>query len=238
MTKVTYVRHGQASLFSENYDQLSDLGYRQARAIGEYFLEHNFVFDKIYLGPLQRHQQTWDEIRNCFPQLNEQPVIVLEGLKEHQGYKSLKSLLPQLLAEDKRIQELIQLPYSNLEDQIKHHIRIYDHFAQRWAVGEFDDMLSHQFQTWKQFYEMTKAAYQDINLSTYEGEDVLVITSGGPTSVAYGLEKNLSEKEILRFSSRLYNGSLTSFFKSNSGKKEIIANCVHHFKSPELHTLV
>ena len=238
MAKVIYVRHGQASLFSENYDQLSELGYRQARAIGEYFLEHNFVFDKIYLGPLQRHRQTLDEIRNCFTQLNEKPVIVLEGLKEHQGYKSLKSLLPHLVTKDKRIQELLNVPYSNLEDQIKHHIRIYDHFAQRWALGEFDDMLSHQFQTWKQFYEMTKMAYDNINLSTREGEEVLVITSGGPTSVAYGLENNLSEKEILEFSSRLYNGSITIFYKNDSGKKEIVANYVHHLKSTELHTLV
>ena len=37
MGQVVYVRHGQASLFSDNYDQLSPLGHRQSKEIGFYF---------------------------------------------------------------------------------------------------------------------------------------------------------------------------------------------------------
>ena len=34
---IYFVRHGQASLGAQNYDQLSDLGYAQAEQLGLYF---------------------------------------------------------------------------------------------------------------------------------------------------------------------------------------------------------
>ena len=37
MGVMTLVRHGQASLFAENYDELSALGRDQARLLGEFW---------------------------------------------------------------------------------------------------------------------------------------------------------------------------------------------------------
>ena len=36
MARLTVVRHGQASYLAKNYDELSPLGRRQARLLGEY----------------------------------------------------------------------------------------------------------------------------------------------------------------------------------------------------------
>ena len=57
------VRHGQASLFADNYDQLSQKGYQQATTLGHHFKEEGIYFDHAFVGPLQRHHQTlhcWD----------------------------------------------------------------------------------------------------------------------------------------------------------------------------------
>ena len=58
MSILYLVRHGQASFASENYDQLSPLGERQARQLGEHWVALGLRFDRVYIGPKQRHLQT------------------------------------------------------------------------------------------------------------------------------------------------------------------------------------
>ena len=45
MSMLTLVRHGQASLFADNYDELSLLGQTQARLLGEFWARRQIDFD-------------------------------------------------------------------------------------------------------------------------------------------------------------------------------------------------
>lgn len=58
MAKLFIVRHGQASFGQANYDQLSELGWQQARWLGEYFAERELNFHRVVAGDLQRQQDT------------------------------------------------------------------------------------------------------------------------------------------------------------------------------------
>jgi len=58
MSLLTLVRHGQASFGVARYDQLSELGARQARTTGEFLAARAVHFDEVCSGPRQRHQQT------------------------------------------------------------------------------------------------------------------------------------------------------------------------------------
>ena len=58
MAELVLVRHAQASFGADDYDQLSDLGWRQSRWLGEYFSERGAAFDCVVLGSLRRHTQT------------------------------------------------------------------------------------------------------------------------------------------------------------------------------------
>ena len=58
MSSLALVRHGQASFFAENYDQLSPLGEQQARLLGEYWLRRGVRFDEVYTGPRVRQIET------------------------------------------------------------------------------------------------------------------------------------------------------------------------------------
>ena len=55
MSNLFVVRHGQASFFAENYDQLSPIGETQSRRLGQYWAERNVTFDAVFCGPCQRH---------------------------------------------------------------------------------------------------------------------------------------------------------------------------------------
>ncbi len=56
------VRHGQASFGADDYDQLSELGQRQAERLGRYWAERGLRFDAVLTGTLKRHAQTWQGI--------------------------------------------------------------------------------------------------------------------------------------------------------------------------------
>ena len=56
------VRHGQASFGAADYDNLSELGHRQAVRLGEYWRERGMRFDAVITGTLKRHRQTWEGI--------------------------------------------------------------------------------------------------------------------------------------------------------------------------------
>jgi len=58
MAELVLVRHGQASFGADDYDKLSELGWRQSRWLGEYFAERGAAFDCVVLGSLRRHAQT------------------------------------------------------------------------------------------------------------------------------------------------------------------------------------
>lgn len=59
---ITMVRHGQASLGSANYDQLSPLGYEQSRWLGEHLAKDGHQFDLVITGAMVRHKQTADAL--------------------------------------------------------------------------------------------------------------------------------------------------------------------------------
>lgn len=62
MAELVLVRHAQASFGADDYDRLSELGWRQSRWLGEYFAERGAAFDCVMLGSLRRHAQTLEGI--------------------------------------------------------------------------------------------------------------------------------------------------------------------------------
>ena len=49
MTTIHLVRHGQASFGKEDYDNLSEIGLKQAFLLGQHFKNLNLNFDKFKL---------------------------------------------------------------------------------------------------------------------------------------------------------------------------------------------
>lgn len=61
MGEITLVRHGQANSAADNeedYDQLSPLGFQQARWLGDWLRDHDGPFDQVFSGTLRRQCET------------------------------------------------------------------------------------------------------------------------------------------------------------------------------------
>src|ERR1051325_12220972 len=98
MSVLTLIRHGQASFFEANYDQLSALGERQSRALGEYWSRRGIVFDEVYTGPRVRQQKSAQlAVAACRQAGHPCPEpVLLEALDEY-DLNGLTSLLaPEL----------------------------------------------------------------------------------------------------------------------------------------------
>ncbi len=62
MTALYLVRHAQASFGADDYDRLSELGHRQSRWLGDYFADRGIRPDRVVIGSLRRHRETWEGI--------------------------------------------------------------------------------------------------------------------------------------------------------------------------------
>lgn len=65
MGEIILVRHGQANSAADNeadYDRLSDLGRQQARWLGTWMAEHDWRFDHVLSGTLNRQRDTATEM--------------------------------------------------------------------------------------------------------------------------------------------------------------------------------
>jgi len=231
------VRHGQASIFSDNYDQLSDRGILQAGEVGKFFKKEGISFDKVFFGPLQRQQHTKDLILKHATH-DTKHVTLLPELTEHQGYTTMKKILPLIIEEDQVLKQLLNQPWDNPKDQIRHHMRVYEHFSHQWIAGVYDSQLDEELQSWPDFIMACHKAMDTLTTEMDKGSNILVVTSAGPVATLTGIPLGLSDKQILKQSWIVYNCSISEILLTKKRKTLSVFNQVRHLEDPSLRTLV
>ena len=63
MSVLYLVRHGQATVEGDDYDQLSAIGAEQSNALGNFWIGRGLSFDRVLVGPRRRHRQTMTRSR-------------------------------------------------------------------------------------------------------------------------------------------------------------------------------
>ena len=95
MGHIYLIRHGQASLGAEDYDQLSPLGQRQSERLGQYLRQRSdelgLQWDAVLMGSLRRHRQTWEGIAQGAGWTQHTP-LVWPGLNEYDSEALLAAL--------------------------------------------------------------------------------------------------------------------------------------------------
>ena len=112
-TEVFIIRHGQANSAAKtekDYDQLSDLGWQQARWLGAYFANLGLPFDGFATGNLRRHKETMSGINlaqdwTVDPRLNELRYIDManalldrRGIPLPTGHEEFPAHFPKVMA--------------------------------------------------------------------------------------------------------------------------------------------
>jgi len=234
------VRHGQAGT-RKAYDALSDLGRRQARLLGEYFVSERIHFAAAYRGELKRQQQTTEEVRLaygeagvCFPE-----VVPHRGWNEFDLDHIYRALAPRMCEEDPEFEKEYREMAAQARAAEQHHDAQVN---RRWMPCDRKVVLTwiagtHPYdgESWQAFRQ--RVAGCRAMLEQEDGDaNVVVFTSATPIAVWAAIAMEIHDERAMRLAGVLHNASCTVVKVVDDEVRLHSFNGVPHLGSPELRT--
>ncbi len=208
------VRHGQASFGADDYDVLSDLGYRQALRLGEYFKYKGIRFDAAFTGTLQRQVKTFEGI--CAGAGLPLQATQLAGLNEYDSEAVIAAIHPH------------KLEKATTPEMVRQHFRLLKDGLKQWMAGVVSPRGMPEY---TDFVAGVTDALDHIR-KTYEG-NVLLVSSGGPIATAVGHVLGTSPETTIELNLRIRNCSVTEFAFTPKRHMLVIYNTLPHLDAPE-----
>ena len=215
MGRLILARHGQASFLSDNYDQLSPLGVRQAHRLGEYWASRGAGFDRVISGPCERQKDTAAEVGKAFWREGAafpKPEVFSE-FAEYDGDAIMRLGLPLLLARDERMRRLYKA-FEDAQGMKERHAafqRVFEIVQGAWGRGEIADA---GLESWQDFSARVNAGLDRVVRESKSAATVVVFTSGGPIALAMQRALQLSTERTLETSWMSRNASWSEFLFS------------------------
>ncbi len=236
MSLLCLVRHGQASADSDDYDLLSPIGEEQSHALGAHWATTGRSFDRVYVGPLRRHRQTYQAVAEEFRDhgLDWPEPTPLPELDEHHG--------PEVIAHHKaalyREAGLVDPDHDRVDRQerIRRYLTIYQLGTRRWIHGNLKTP-SEQV-SWADFRAVIATGIDRMTEASASGQRIAAFTSGGATAAIIGLVLGLCDDRILDLSWRVRNGALTEILFSEERLTLDSFNATPHLAEERLMTFV
>ena len=209
------VRHGQASFGAEDYDNLSELGERQSVRLGEYFAQRDIHFDGLIAGTLRRHKQTLAGILRGMERAGDH--LAWEGLNEYDSEAVIATVHPDKL----------EKPTS--PEMYRHHFRLLRDGLARWMAGA---TIPRGMPTYPDFVAGVSGALDHVRANHF-GQNVLVVTSGGPISTAVGHVLGTPPETTIELNLRIRNTSITEFAFTPKRHMLVGFNAIPHLDARE-----
>ena len=207
------VRHGQASLFSDDYDRLSDLGRRQARTLAEHWLQQGLRFDTAWSGDLKRQVDTAAGIAEAYAQAGcSFPTLRrTASFNEYPADDIMASLGSALRRRDERVAELFRAVEASAEnrDRYRHFHRLLEAVIAAWVRGEHEpDEVPVAWQDWSAHI---RAGLVEVLSEARKGASIVLFTSGGVIGVTVRTVLESPPIKAAELNWRIYNGSVTRY---------------------------
>jgi len=213
MGQLYLVRHGQASLGAADYDQLSALGIQQSQRLGEHWHAQGLRFDAVITGTLKRHAQTYEGIQHGLQ--HTQPALLWPGLNEYDSEAVIRS-----------VQEG-ELVKPTTPEGYKQHFRQLRTGLMRWMQG---DVTPQGMPSFTDFQHGVVSALTHVR-EHCEG-NVLLVSSGGPISVAVGHVLGTSADTTIELNFHIRNSAVSEFKITPKGHRLVSYNTLSHLDAP------
>ncbi len=216
--RLCLIRHGQASLGTEDYDRLSGLGQRQGIALGERIVANYTDPFQVWSGTLKRHRQTLERVAP------NRAGIVDAALNEYMVDHLVRSAVAQ--ADTLKL----TLPGDEAFADPKAYLDTFlAWFPAVLSFWQSDALACEQNGLWGDFHRRVLSPVERWKQQLGTGSSAVVITSAGviSTIAAELLGEDLAWQRELNIS--LYNASVTELVQDEGGKWRMIrVNCVDH----------
>jgi len=212
MAELVLVRHAQASFGADDYDRLSELGWRQSRWLGEYFAERGAAFDAVVLGSLRRHAQTLTGIAEGMGR-------TLEGeedarLNEYDSHTLLRA-------------HLGEKPFPQGSDR-REHFRILREALYSWTDATLGDAPHEPF---AEFRSRVLGALA--SLRARPAKRVLVVSSGGPIATILTEVLGMPQRGVVDLNLQTRNTGITELQAGKTRIQFVSFNNVPHLDRPD-----
>lgn len=222
MSGIYFVRHGQASFGSGNYDQLSALGHRQSVLLGEYFAARGLQFDQLLAGDMQRHRETAEGIARGMPQ-GLPAAEVRQELNEFDFHSILRAYLAQ-----------------HPEDALPDKPQVRDFFRRlRKAILLWsDDGLQGDLpEPWSGFEQRMQSIGEEI-AGRFAGQRVLVVSSGGAIAMLLRLLLQAPAETMVDLNLQTRNTAITQCVIGGGKLRLVSFNGIPHLEHPQRSELI
>ena len=213
MSQLFLIRHGQASFFAENYDQLSDLGMQQSKILGRAWSKGGFKFDYVWSGTLERQIGTAELVGQVFFDENIfWPKIISDSkLNEYPAEEIMTSLGKHLINTNENVANLLK-KYEESEtdaDRYRSFHKLLEVVLAEWVRGDYKGVDLHI--TWEDWSNGVRNSLLEIIEKSGNGKMVAVFTSGGPIGVSVQTALDAPDIKAAELNWRIYNGSVTKY---------------------------
>jgi broad specificity phosphatase PhoE len=237
MSVLTLVRHGQASFFADDYDQLTPLGEQQSRLLGEYWIRHGVSFDAVYTGPRARQQRSAEIVGAVFHQAASawpDPVVVPD-LDEFDLHGIFHRLAPEFCRQNADFAGLFDgyRRSAGESDRLRTFQRMFEMLLVHWQTQPAGD---GRFECWPDFRERVERAIRQVVEAPAPGRRVVMFTSGGFIGNAARRALSAPDRSALELAWRLRNSSLTEFVFTQNRFNLDSFNAVPHLEERVLWT--
>ena len=230
MSKILFIRHGQASFMKRDYDQLSELGLEQARQLGLFFKSQGTNINQAYSGTLLRQQQT---AQACLKAMDiELEVQHHHGYNEHEGPGIVKVFYPEKFHMNK------ELDPKHFEQYRREFYGAYFKLAIPWANGELNQPKLEKIESWASFKSRFTDALRHTMDNCPSGSTVAIFTSGGPVGAAAGEVLGLSDEKTISLGWQVKNASFSEYLYSKGKISMVSFNETPHLLQDGMQTLV
>jgi broad specificity phosphatase PhoE len=207
--ELVFVRHGQGSFFTGDYDQLTAHGEAQSAFLGDYWCRRKERFDAIYVGPRNRQQKTAVIVGECFRKAGlpwPEPQM-LEELDEFHFQDLIDILLPQVAAGDDQMQRQLERMQKaeSREEALESFSPLFEKLIRGWIAGHWNDP---RVESWSSFADRVQLGLQRI-LDGCNGRSsrIAVFTSGGTISIVLQKALAIPDQKTLPLAWRLRNSA-------------------------------
>jgi broad specificity phosphatase PhoE len=209
MSSIHFVRHAQASLFADDYDQLSDHGFRQSLLLGDYLNEQRLQFDNVFVGPRRRHRQTAE---TAIPDLKQNPSAVVEigELDEHHVDQLVANHADEIGKLFPRVADshaAFRAAESDL-DRRRGFAILFEEVANLWVKGQCP---LFGIESWADFCARVNAGIDKMISSTGKGKKAIAFTSAGTLAVTLHRALQCPDEVALGLGWRVWNCSVTEY---------------------------
>ena len=208
MASLYVIRHGQASFGSDNYDQLSPLGQRQADVSGRYFADIGLQFAQAVSGDLSRQRETGQRILAAQPSAPE--LRIDPRLNEVDNEGQIEALLPILVQRDPEIAARVEQGRRDSKQYQKVIAAVFN----AWVSPDCPQLEGTQ--SWPDYLAGVKQALTETMDRAEPGTDTVVFTSGGTIATAVSWVLGAQSHQIYGFYEPVFNCSITRFIFSGS----------------------